>query len=171
MYTLAGDEKAVTLMLYTVHGVIRADVVARLNVRVNIWLRTDSAPKYFHLLKPNIILLGAGQVKSFNQPEMYLPTAMVLAYHLVPPHTEALDYEPGEANRTAQPVTANLGSFFFKGEARISCQTEFGTTLEVARTPWMSLYNVDISNLFLPQLRMRVPMMLANPYQVGFAMG
>ncbi len=171
MHTLARDEKAVTVMFYTQYGLIHADVVAKENVRVNIWLRTDSAPKYFHLLRPNSILLGAGQVRSLNQPEMYLPTAMILAYHLVPPHCEALDYEPGEANRVMQPVTAVLGSFNFKGEARISAQTEFGTTIEVARTAWMSLYNVDISNPLLPQLAMRVPMMMANPYQVGFVMG
>jgi hypothetical protein len=171
MYALAQDEKTVTLMLYTVHGLIRADVVAKLNVRVNIWLRTDSAPKYFHLLKPTSILLGAGQVKSLNQPEMFLPTAMILAYHLAPPEIETLDYEPDEAHRVMCPVTAVLGSFTFKGEARISAQTEFGITIEVARTPWMSLYNVDISNPFLPQLAMHVPMMMVNPYQVGFVPG
>ena len=113
-------------------------------------------------------MLAAGTVKSFSYPELYLPIEMVLAYHLVPPHTEPMDYEESEANRMMSPVVALLGSFVFKGEARISMQTDFGTTIEVAKTTWMSLYNVEVSNPYLPQLVVHTPMMVLNPDQAGF---
>ena len=69
MYSPASDEKLVTVMAYTAHGVIRGELVAKQNVRVNIWLRTDSAPKYWLFIKPHVVMLAAGTVKSFSYPE------------------------------------------------------------------------------------------------------
>ena len=46
-------------MLYTQDTLVRGDVVTTPNVhRVNIWLRTDGAPKYMHILKPQVIVFG-----------------------------------------------------------------------------------------------------------------
>jgi hypothetical protein len=79
-----------------------------------------------------------------------------------------LDYDPNEKNRSMDTVSVLLGTFMLKGKIRYSAQTGLGSSLEVARTMWMSLYEVDVSNPYLPQLAMHVPMMLLRPTQVSF---
>jgi hypothetical protein len=70
-----------------------------------------------------------------------------------------------------QPLDVLVGTFVMKGSIRISTQTEVGTSLEVARINWMSLYDVTITNPYLPQMPpMQVPMMLINPTHVSFGL-
>jgi hypothetical protein len=58
-----------------------------------------------------------------------------------------------------------------KGKIRISTQTEVGVSLEVARVSWMSLYDVSITNPYLPQMPpIQVAMVLVNPNQVAFGL-
>jgi hypothetical protein len=80
-----------------------------------------------------------------------------------------LDYDPHEANRVMQDVKVLVGTFVVKGRIRISSQTEFGTSLEVARASWLSVYDAEIANPYLPQMPVvQVPMMLVNPERVAF---
>lgn len=173
MYILRPDEKTTPVMLYTQNSVVRGEVVTTNNVlRVNIWLRTDGAPKYMHILKPQVLIFGGSPVKALSYSEIYFPTSQAIAFHTLPPVNEALDYEPTEANRTMEPVDAIVGTFLMKGKIRISSQTEVGTSLEVARISWMSLYDIMITNPYLPQMTgLQVPMALVNPTSVAFAFG
>ena len=172
MYILRPDEKTTPVMLYTQESLVRGDVVTKQSViRVNIWLRTDGAPSYMHLLKPQVLVFGGNPVKALSYSEIYYPTTQLIAFHVMPPADEALDYDPGEANRMMQPVDVLAGTFIMKGKIRISTQTELGTSLEVARISWMSLYDVEISNPYLPQMPpMHVPMVLVNPSHVAFGL-
>jgi len=167
---LGPEDKVTPLMLYTSYGMVRAELVTKQNVRVNIWLRTDNAPRYLHLIKAQVVLVGGSAIKTLSYSDVFLPAETIIAYHLLPPGTEPMDYEETEVNRRMQPATALLNSFLFKGELRISTQSDFGTTIEVARTSWLSFYNVDVSNSYLPQLALRAPMMLINPTRVTFAL-
>ncbi|HSQ40264.1 MAG TPA: hypothetical protein VLM78_08885, partial [Anaerolineales bacterium] len=134
MYVLRPDEKTTPVMFYTHDTVVRGDVVSKQNVlRVNIWLRTDGAPKYMHVLKPQVLVFGGAPVKPLSFSEIYFPTAQLIAFHILPPADEPLDYDPNEANRVMQDVKVLVGTFVVKGRIRISSQTEFGTSLEVAR--------------------------------------
>ena len=57
MYVLRPDEKTTPVMIYTRDSLVRGEVVTKQSVlRVNIWLRTDGAPKYMHVLKPQVIV-------------------------------------------------------------------------------------------------------------------
>ncbi len=172
MYILRPDEKTTPVMLYTLHSVIRGDVVTKESVlRVNIWLRTDGAPKYMHLLKPQALIFGGSPVKALTYSEVYFPTTELIGFHTLPPTAEVLDYEPGEANRMMQPVDVIVGTFVMKGNIRISTHTEVGTSLEVARLSWMSLYDAVITNSYLPQMPpMQIPMVLVNPTHVAFGL-
>ena len=167
--TLGSDDKTTPVMLYTASGMVRAELISKENVRVNIWLRTDNAPRYLHLIKAQVVLVGGNALKTFSYSDAFISAETVLAYHLLPPSSEPLDYDETEANRRMQPATALLNSFLFKGELRISTHSDLGTTIEVTRSSWLSFYNVDISNSFLPQLAIHAPMMLINPIHVGFA--
>lgn len=172
MYILRPDERTTPVMLYTQESVVRGEVVTKTSVlRVSIWLRTDGAPKYMHLLKPQVLVFGGSPVKPLSYSEIYFPTTELIAFHILPPTNEPLDYEENEANRMMQPVEVLVGTFVMKGNIRISTQTEVGTSLEVARVSWMSLYDAVITNPYLPQMPpMQIPMLLVNPLHVAFAL-
>lgn len=171
MYTVKPDEKITPVMLYTPQSVVRGDVVVKQSVlRVNIWLRTDGAPRYMHVLKPQILVFGGSSAKSISHSEIYFPTSELIAFHTLPPTEEALDYDPKEANRMMQPVEILVGTFIMKGTIRISTQTEMSASLEMARLAWMSVYDVSVSNPYLPQMApLQLPMALVNPNRVPFS--
>jgi hypothetical protein len=170
MYILRPDEKTTPVMLYTQDALVRGEAVTKQSVfRVNIWLRTDGAPKYIHLLRPQVLVFGGSPVKPLLYSELYFPTSQVIGFHTLPPTDEPLDYDPDEANRMMEPVEALVGTFVMKGKIRISTQTELGTSLEVARVTWMSVYETEITNPYLPQMPpLHVPMVLVNPNEVAF---
>lgn len=172
MYILRPDEKTTPVMLYTHQVVVRGEVVTKQSVlRVNIWLRTDGAPHYMHILNPQVLVFGGGTPKAESFLELYFPTSQLIAFHILPPADEALDYDASEANRMMQPVNVMVGTFLMKGNIRISTQTEIAASLEVARVSWLSLYEVEITNPFLPQMpAMHVPMTLVSPFQVAFGL-
>lgn len=169
--TLGPEDKATPLMLYTSYGMVRAEVVTKQSVRVSIWLRSDNAPRYLHLIKVHVVLVDGSAIKTYSYSDVFLPAETVLAYHLLPPASEPMDYDDTEANRRMQPATALLNGFQFRGNLRISTQSDLGTTIEMAHSSWLSFYDVEISNTYLPQLAIRAPMMLVNPSRVGFALG
>lgn len=170
MYILRPDERTIPVMLYTQETVVRGEVITKESVhRVNIWLRTDGAPKYMHLLKSQVIVFGGSPVKALSYSELYYPTSQLIAFHILPPAEEALDYEPNEANRMMEPVEVIVGTFVMKGNIRISTQTEVGVSLESARVSWMSVYDASITNPYLPQMPpIQVPMVLVNPNHVAY---
>ena len=173
MYILRPDEKTSLVMLYTMHNVVRGEAVVKLNVpRVNIWLRTDGVPRYIHILKPQVLVFGGSPVKSLTYSELYFPTSQVIAFHTLPPTEEALDYDATEADRRMEDVHIMVGTFIMNGKIRISTHTEVDTTLESARVSWISVYEVTITNPYLPQMpALQVPMVLVNPSHVAFGLG
>lgn len=170
MYTLADDEKSTLVLAYTQNALLRGEVVTKSNVLVSRWLRTDSAPGYLHFVKAQVLFFGGGSVKTFQYPEMFLPANELIAFHLAPPAADPLDYEPNEPNRIMVDVTLMVGTFLFKGKVRISAQVDFGTSLEMGRQPWLSFYEVRVSNPFLPQMNMNVPFVLVSPRHVYYGM-
>ena len=172
MYVLRPDEKTSPVMLYTQQGVVRGEAVTKESVvRVSIWLRTDAAPRYVHILKPQVLMFGGGPAKTLSYSEIYFPASEVIAFHTLPPVDEPLDYDPEEANRTMETADLLVGTFIMKGKIRISAQMEIATTLEMARVTWLSVYDVWISNPYLPQMpALQAPMVLVNPMHVAFGL-
>jgi len=171
MTTLAPGEKSSLVMVYTHNMLARGEVVTMENVRVNTWLRTQGVPEYIHLLKPQVLIFGSGSVKTLTYSEIYVPVSMVIAFHTIPPSENQLDYANDEKNRVMVPATALVGTFMFKGKSRISSQTGFGTSIELAHSLWMSIYDVEVANPYLPQMQpIHVPMILINPKQVSLAL-
>jgi hypothetical protein len=170
MSNLAPDEKATLVMVYTHDLLVRGEVVTKESARVSIWPRTQGVPNFIHLLKPNVLLFGGSPPKPLSYSEMFLPTASAIGFHLAPPATEALDYDPQEKNRTMEPVNIMLGTFLIKGKIRISAATSLGVSLEVVYAGWLSIYDVEITNPYLPQMQpMLAPMMLITPSKAAFA--
>ena len=168
MKELAYDEKTAMVMVYTNSVLARGEVIAKESARVSIWLRTQGVPNYIHLHKPQVISFSGAAPKTFSFSEMFVPVVQVVAFHLAPPAQDPLDYEAGESNRMMQLLDVMIGSFLLKGKIRISMQTDVATSLDVMHASWMSVYDVDISNPYLPQFNVHVPMLLVNPNQVSF---
>lgn len=170
MYILRPDEKSTPVMLYSNMSFIRGEAVTKQSVRVNIWLRTDGAPKHIHVLKPQTLVFGGSPAKMMSFEEIYFPVSELAAFHPLPPSDDPLDYDASEINRQMQDIVVIAGTFLMKGKIRISTQTEMAQSLEVARVSWMSLYDAEISNPFLPQMTpLRVPLVLVDPSHVAFA--
>ena len=172
MYVLRPDEKTAPVMLYAQNSVIRGEAIMKQNIsRVNIWLRMDGAPRFIHILKSQVIVFGGNPPKAFSYSEIYFPTSEAIAFHPLPPIEEPLDYDPSEADREMDMVELLVGTFVMKGKIRISTHMEVATTLESARISWMSVYDVWITNPYLPQMpALQVPMILVNPSHVAFGL-
>ncbi len=170
MKPLASDEKTAMVMVYTQNMLARGEVIAKENARVSIWLRTQGVPNYVHLFKPQVISFGGTPPKPLSFSEIFIPTTQVIGFHLVPPAQDPMDYDTSEVNRVMQPLELVVGTFLLKGRIRVSSQAELSTSLDVMRAAWVSIYDVDISNPYLSQFNLHVPMLLVNPNQVSFAL-
>ena len=169
MYTLGPEEKVSVVMAYTQTGLIRGEVVTRDSIRINTWLRMDSAPDYIHLYKLHWIQASGGVVKSLAYNELLLPAPLMIGFHLAPPSQEPLDYNVSEDNRINKRVTVLLGLFVIQGNVRTSAQTDLVTSLQISHSPWMSVYEAEISSPHLPQMPpLQVPMMLVRSSQAAF---
>ena len=172
MYVLRPDEKAIPVMLYGKNSVIRGEAVIKQNTpRVTIWLRTDGAPRYMHILKAQVLIFGGSPAKAVSYSEVFFPTSEAIAFHPLPPFEEPLDYDPSEEDREMDAIEVLAGTFVMRGKIRISTHMEVATSLEVARVSWLSVYDAWISNPYLPQMpALQVPMVLVNPTHVAFGL-
>jgi hypothetical protein len=168
MRVLTPDEKLMMVMVYTQNMLVRGEMIVNEGVRVSIWLRTQGVSNFIHLVHPQVILFGSSAPKSITYSEMYVPTNQVIAFHIAPPATEPLDYDINEANRAMASITAMVGTFMLKAKIRFSSQTDLGTSLDVMRTSWISLYEAEITNPYLTQFNIQVPMLLISSNAVSF---
>ncbi len=171
MYTLAPDEKATTVVVYSPNKLIHGDLVTKKDARVSIWLRMHDLPNYLHLLKTEVLLFGGTSYQSLSYNEYFFPTSRIVGFHLAPPDSDPLDYDPDTPHRAILDVDMILGAYMLKGKVRMSTHADFATMIEISHMTWFSVYDADISNLFVPQMpTLHVPMLLINPTQVSFGM-
>lgn len=170
MKPLESDEKLVPVMIYTHNMLIHGEYVAKESVRVSILLRTQGVPNYLHIHKAHAIVFGGTPPRTLSFTEMFVPTASVIAFHIVPPVQDSIDYDSSEANRIMQPMDLLVGTFLFKGHIRVSTQAEVSVSLEVLRISWLSIYDTQIVNPYLPQFNLQVPLLVISPPQVSLAM-
>jgi len=170
MKQLEADEKLVPVMIYTQNMLVHGEYVAKQAVRVSILLRTEGVPNYLRLQKAHVIVFGGTPPKSLSYPEIFVPTPSVIAFHMAPPAQDVMDYDETEANRIMQPMDMLVGSFQFKGHIRMSAATEIGVTLEVMRISWLSIYNTQITNPYLPQFNLQVPLLVIKPEMVSMTL-
>lgn len=166
--SLAADEKLTPVMIYTINSMVRASVITKENIRVSIWLRMAGAPEFIHLRNANVLTFGISlQSQSFS--DYFLSTQQVLAFHLLPPAVDPLDYDETEMNRKLEPLTVMVGSFRFSGHTRMSTQTDLATHLSIVKTPLLSIYDIEITNPNLQAMGvLKVPFSLVRTNQVSF---
>lgn len=170
MRPLAPDEKVTNVMMYTPSMLYRGDVVLRENIRVSIWLRTQGVPNFIRLFNAHLIQLAGTPPKTYTKKEIFVPTAELLGFHISPPAHDPIDYDSSEANRKMEPIHVWMGSFEMSAKIRISTATDFATSLDVMNTSWLSLYDAEIANPYMPQFKMMVPMLLVRPGKLVFGL-
>ena len=138
--------KAMPVMVYTAQVLAWGDIHINENLRVNIILQSTTIPDYISLFQAKQInLAGGANPAPVAYAELHIPTPMIIAFHLMPSHTEPLDYDEDEPNRKMEPILAQVGKFNFNAYARMSTQTNIKNYVEVARSEFISLYDLEIS--------------------------
>lgn len=169
-YKLEFDEKIAQIMVYMDSGLYWGTVIVKELIRVSTWLRTSSAPDTVPLLDAAWLPLGGSGGKPLRFPDLHLPTAHVLAYHLIPPARDPVDYDPTEKNRIMAPVTVLAGTFRFEGSLRMSTITDLTRYLTVNRELFTALHEVEITNPVYPNVgKIRAPFALVRQSTSVFA--
>jgi hypothetical protein len=147
VHQAAPDEKVSPVMVYTNTHLFWGDLITKEVIRVGTWLRTSSAPDHVNLYNVKVMMLsGLNQPKPVMVPTAYIPTPSIIAYHLLPPAHEPLDYDPNEASRVQVPVSVYCGPFFIRGKVVISSLSSLAKYIEINHESFASLYDADISH-------------------------
>lgn len=171
-YTVAADEKVTPVMVYLQTGLAKGELLSKQPVRVSTWLRSTSGINYVTLYKAQALTITGGSApQAISVPELHIPIAQIIAYHLLPPAQEPLDYDSSEPNRKFVDVTLLIASFRAHVKMRISTNTNLATHLRTAREAYLSLYDAEISNPGLTSMGViRAPMILVQPQMAVFAL-
>lgn len=144
VYQVEADEKATPVMVYTPNHLAWGEVITKELIRLSTWLRTQAAPQYIFLHKAQMMYAGGGSPAPISVAELHIPITQVLAFHMLPPHQDPVDYDPNEPNRKMVPVSTMVGAFRFDGLLRMSTQSSLYTFLEVIKEVYTSLYDVKV---------------------------
>jgi hypothetical protein len=159
-YTLEFEEKATPIMVYTLHYMTRGEVISKEMVRVSTWLRTPTAPPYICLYDSQV-LFASGSALTLPYKELHIPANEVLAYHMIPPQQDPLDYDEKEPNRKMEAVSALVGPYRFDGHLRMAVTSSIRKYLEVMSEKYTSFYDVIISQPQRPNMKaLHVPFLL-----------
>lgn len=162
-YTLDAEQKVASVMVYTQSTLVWGEVVIRQIVRASTWLRTNSAPDDVCVYNARVLFTSSGAIKPFFLREIHIPTVAILAFHLVPPAKDPLDYDPSEPNRRMDPVTAIFSNFRVDAFLRMSTRANLGKYLEVSKETFMPFYDAEISSPLLPTFGViKVPYLIAR---------
>ena len=168
-HTPGDEEKLTQVMVYTTSSLIVADVITKKIIRVSTWLRTPMVPQFITLHTAQVIDFGSGG-KSMHFNALYLPASAVVAFHMRPPASDPLDYEPNEPMRKMEPAAALVGPFRFDGNIRMSTQTDLERYLDVTKETFTAIYDIQISSLSSLAIKpFRVPYALLRRDLVSFA--
>jgi hypothetical protein len=161
---ISPDDKIASVMLYFPRAIFWGDIAIRKQFRASTWLSTNAVPDILHLFNPKAIFESCtSSPKPSLLHELMIPNGSILAYHLVPPNFDPIDYDPTEQNMQMCPVDILFGSYQFSGKLRISTKHSLLTYLEITHVIYLCLYEVVIQNTFMPNLGiMKVPYALVR---------
>lgn len=170
-FELDEGEKATAVMAYTANMLAWGEVITRESMRVSTWLRTPAAPQYLTLHDAHVRFqsaTGIGRMQSFAA--LHLPSSQIIAFHLIPPARDPVDYEENEPHRKMEPVTALVGAFRLDGLIRMSTQTNLERYLDVAKETFTTFYEVEITQPGEAQMgTLRVPYVLLRRDSILFS--
>lgn len=170
---LAENEKVTPVMVYTPTSLSWGQMITKGNLRPSLIFHTVPIPEYVSIYKANSLNLQSNELsKPAEFQELHFPMEQVIGFHLMPPHKEPLDYDADEPNRKMEDVTLLVGTFYFKGKARISIQASIKRFLDVSKSDYLSIYSVKISHMSNPNMKpIQSPSAVIRRKMVLFASG
>ena len=161
---MEADEKSVPLMVYTVNWLCWGEFIAKELIRVSTILRTNAAPEILCLHNARTIFPAVNANPSpISMPTMHIPVDQILAYHLIPPALDPLDFDPSEPNRRMDPVSVLAGKFQMDGKMRFASISNLTKYLDRTREVYTSIYDVEITCPIMPSLGVvKVPFALVR---------
>jgi hypothetical protein len=161
-YDIADDEKLSQVMVYTDYSLCWGEVATKEIVRVSTWLRTNAAPDNMLLYNARCLPSQSSQsLKPTGFNELHIPTHHVLAYHLLPPAQDPLDYDPRDGLRRLEPVTVMSGPYRFDGNLLLAQKSNLTKFIEISKEVYTSLYDVEITYPLMASMgKLKVPFLL-----------
>ena len=168
---LEADEKTAQIMIYTQSGLCWGDVIVKEQIRVSTWLRTNAAPDSVCVYNAKVMVVSAGAgPRPTIFPSLHIAVPQVMAYHLVPPAKDPIDYDTSEPNRKLEPVSLLFSAFQINGSLRMATRSDLAKFIEVTRETFTSIYDAEIICSLMPSLGiMRVPYVLVRQANAMFA--
>jgi hypothetical protein len=167
---VAADEKSTSVFIYTETYILWGELVTKDRIRVSTWLRTNVAPEVICIYNAMLLYPESVAPKPITFPEIHLATTKVSAFHLMPPATDPIDYDPNEANRKMEPITALVGSFRMDGSMRVALSSSLKKYLEISRELFTPIYDVTVSHPSLTQMNLpKVSYVLVRQATTTFA--
>ena len=163
-YIPADDEKLNSVMIYTPQKLIWGQLISKKAVRVSTWMQMGMAPTYMCMTDTQTMIFGAGQsTKTLKSSILHIQTRQIIAYHLLPPSSEAPYYDINEPNRKMAPATAFVGGFRFDCTIRMAQQSKLDIFLGVAKGDFLPIFDVLMSCPVMPSLKgIRAPFALVR---------
>ena len=170
-YIPAEDEKLSSAMIYTPQKLIWGQLISKQAIRVSTWMQTGMAPTYISIADAQTMIFGAGQsTKTLQYSVLHVQTSQIIAYHLLPPASEAPYYDVNEPNRKMDPTTVFVGVFRFDCTMRIAQQSELSIYLGVAKGGFLPIFDILMSCPVMPSLKgIRTPFALVRQEAAIFA--
>jgi len=171
-YRVGEGERVTSFMCYTRQALIWGEVVIKSAVRVSTWFRTNVAPDVVCVYNAKVLSIAYNAPpKPLLLSEVHVTNPEILAYHLIPPETDPLDYDPSEPNRIMDPVTTIIGPYRIDAKMRMSTRSTLKKYLDITRETFTPLYEAEITNLLMPTLGvMKVPMLLVRQANSFFSL-
>lgn len=160
--SLAENERATVVMVHTANTLSWGHLITKKAILAERFLIGATVPEFISLFNVQTIAIhGSHVAKPIKYDELNVPYEAIVAFHLMPPAEAQLDYDPSEPNRLMIPFTAHTGSFHFNAKIRVGSQTSVQTLLGVAKSDFISIYDVEICHPSNPNMK---------PMNVNFAM-
>jgi len=140
-------ETATAMMFYTTDSLIWGNIIHHEEILPSRILVGVTIPEFISVYQAKILFTQPNFIsKTISHSEVHIPSQKILGYHLMPPQIDQIDYDETEPNRKMAAITAYLGSFTVHGSIRISEITTVKSNLEVLKSEFTTLYNLEISH-------------------------
>jgi len=168
---LGKDDKLTRVMIYTSHSMVWGQALSKKAIRINTWLYSDMAPTYMKIYNAQLLVVGgSGSSTPVKYPTLQMQISAINAFHLMPPFSEGVDFDPDEPNRKFVPITAHVGYFRFEGSVRMADLTTMDNFLGAAKGEYISIYDITMTCPLMPAIKgIQAPMAILRQDHVSFA--
>lgn len=145
--SLKYGETSTAMMFYTADSLVWGNIIHHEEILPSRILVGITIPEFVSVYQAKILFTQPNFIpKPISHSEIHIPTQKIVGYHLMPPQTDQIDYDETEPNRKLEPITVYLGAFTLRGLIRISEITTVKSNLEVLKSEFITLYDLEISH-------------------------